>query len=255
MCNLSPEQLCKYGVISQKDLLDDLENWRGLYVAGRLMKPVGWIIEGERVMEGVARNLRQAVSVGIINSRRISSSSSSSSDNGEETIILPKRQIYSSIASLSYSGDIRLAIGAEDPKKVTKLLGPPGSVMENLWDQTYQDVIKQVVEAGGFGEIVDGGVRVGRREEGGYGENGGERALWMGVPESVRTETMLRLRSSFSSSSFADSARIEDTLNEVLQNRVQTSSAMQTLKGGLTAGVGKSLMYAGEKFRKGGWFL
>eukprot|EP01138_Halocafeteria_seosinensis_P003408 gb/GECG01003484.1/.p1 GENE.gb/GECG01003484.1/~~gb/GECG01003484.1/.p1 ORF type:complete len:111 (+),score=8.98 gb/GECG01003484.1/:1-333(+) len=62
-----PQQLMKYGVISSAALLDDLNNWKTLYVAGRLHKPVHIFHCGdESFRNAMAENLRHALSASLL---------------------------------------------------------------------------------------------------------------------------------------------------------------------------------------------
>ena len=46
-------QIIKYGVMGLQPLLDDLNTWRHLYVAGRLHKPGGWRAQCRAMMAAV----------------------------------------------------------------------------------------------------------------------------------------------------------------------------------------------------------
>jgi mitochondrial translocator assembly and maintenance protein 41 len=99
-------RLMKYGVITKHQMLNDLNNWTNLYIAGRLQKPVH-ILKGNQVIEKALQvNLEHAVRTSLL--------------------MLPSKfneiDLYISIASLSYVGDPRMYVG-ENPQKVgNKLL-------------------------------------------------------------------------------------------------------------------------------------
>lgn len=102
------ERLMKYGVISEKDALKDLREWRNLYLAGRLHKPVHVLHQNSIFQTAMQHNYDQAVKSSLL--------------------LLPERfteaDLFMAIASLSYIGDIRMFLG-ENPRKVGYLCLPP----------------------------------------------------------------------------------------------------------------------------------
>jgi translocator assembly and maintenance protein 41 len=103
---------CKYGVIALGDLVEDLEHWNALYVAGRLHKPVKFVSGGPgaagcdvALARALAANLRHAAHAALF--------------------CLPERfselDFYRALANLSYAGDVRMAV-AEDPDKVDAIV-------------------------------------------------------------------------------------------------------------------------------------
>ena len=100
----SPNRLMKYGVISTKDLVDDLEQWKFLYCSGRLQKPVQ-IIKSNRRIEAAIESTKESA---IITSLLLLHNQFADKD------------LYCTIASLSYVGDPRMLVG-ENPKKVLLL--------------------------------------------------------------------------------------------------------------------------------------
>lgn len=102
-------QFIKYGVVSTKNLIDDLLNWRYLYVAGRLHKPCEILIEPRKldIQSAIQFNLKSAVHVALI--------------------LLPKSftiyDLFYSIANLSYAGDFRMIFG-EKKDKVKNIVKP-----------------------------------------------------------------------------------------------------------------------------------
>lgn len=92
----------KYGVISRKKFLEDLLDWKYLYVAGRLHKPVLMLKSYPHIDHAILRNRENAVRTALL--------------------LLPSKftevDLYLTIAGLSYLGDPRMGVG-ENPKKVS----------------------------------------------------------------------------------------------------------------------------------------
>ena len=92
----------KYGVVNLDTLYRDLSDWDTLYLAGRLQKPV-------KILRDDAK-IRLANQVNLISALRTA------------LLMLPEnfteRDLYFSIAGLSYIGDPRMQFRAERPDKV-----------------------------------------------------------------------------------------------------------------------------------------
>lgn len=111
----SPQRLMKYGVISTNDLVDDLEQWKFLYCSGRLQKPVQ-IIKGSGRVEAAIETTKESA---IITSLLLLQNQFADKD------------LYCTIASLSYVGDPRMLFGAENPKKVKTTFSPVSQLSFN----------------------------------------------------------------------------------------------------------------------------
>ena len=102
----------KYGIIHEKDLLNDLNNWSDMFVAARLQKPVLEIYrdDPDNVYDlAFERNKRSALALAILQMPK-----------SEFTLM----DIFISLTSLSYKGDIRMLFKAEDPNKVKNIVEP-----------------------------------------------------------------------------------------------------------------------------------
>jgi mitochondrial translocator assembly and maintenance protein 41 len=98
--------LIKYGVVNLDTLCRDLSEWDTLYLAGRLQKPVKILRDNPSVRLANQVNLISAVRTALL--------------------LLPphftEQQLYSTIAGISYMGDPRMSLPAEDPKKVLNIV-------------------------------------------------------------------------------------------------------------------------------------
>jgi translocator assembly and maintenance protein 41 len=193
----------KYGVVEVAELRRDLEAWTTLYVAGRLHKPVVWARTDAALAGAVARNLRAAL--------------------GAALLALPpgrsfdERALFAAVAGLSYAGDVRFLLRAEDPRKVANLVA--GSL--GRFRTLYAPHVRAAVAAGALAR-ADGGWTV-------------RDAAWcvQAVPAPLR------------------GAARAGQLPAALRRVVRASSAAQTLKGALTAGPARALAYAVRKLRRG----
>ncbi|KAH9864123.1 hypothetical protein J1614_010057 [Plenodomus biglobosus] len=98
--------MIKYAVVNFETLLRDLTDWDTLYLAGRLHKPCKILIEEPNIRVANQRNLLSAVRCSLL--------------------LLPEtfteKELYSTIAGLSYQGDPRMSYGSENPNKISNIV-------------------------------------------------------------------------------------------------------------------------------------
>lgn len=115
-------RIIKYGIISIDALCRDLNDWQSLYAAGRLHKPVKILRDEARVRIACQVNLRSALRTSLL--------------------LLPrnfhKRDLYETITSLSYRGDVRMKY-AENPKKIKNIV----EGQYDLFDKLYSPFINR----------------------------------------------------------------------------------------------------------------
>jgi translocator assembly and maintenance protein 41 len=265
----------KYGVIQESDLLSDLLDWNCLYIAGRLQKPtlpilipsrhhstepstaksvVGIMPEG-RLFDAQQTNLQSALVTAfcLLLSEPTSSqknrdhpteprfpnqhpTSSPSNCNHRSSVIIPWETLFEQICALSYSGDFRMNIGAEDPRKIQRLVHGPGQLQrfQQLYQRPLQVLQQQGLVLVSSPEAVNGveiPLELVKRQ-----------SYYKNVPECFWTLLPLQLR---------QQVEKQQSLSRALQSIVAPAARGQAIKGLVTAGIGASIRYASAKFAKG----
>jgi translocator assembly and maintenance protein 41 len=107
----------KYGVTTIDNLCSDLLHWNTLYLAGRMHKPLRIIKDDARVRLTQQVNLTSAVRVALLT--------------------LPQSftepQLFSRIAAISYAGDPRMLLPAENRSKVKNIVRMQRSQFHELY--------------------------------------------------------------------------------------------------------------------------
>ena len=245
------KQLMKYGVIGRSDFLDDLLNWTNLYVSGRLHKPVAVLtdieessgsgassdvnIERQLTLHVMQRNLRTALSTAIL--------------------MLPgefsEMDLYKRIASLSYEGDFRMSI-AENPNKVDNIITKGDSYAR------FQGLYKGYINALVRHNVIDLTNTVTQENDEvpeftiGKFKRNDSAAVKLLIPElpilmgqHIASDKLMDIPSEHEKVE-----RVSRICRQTLSNTVSQFSRSQTLKGLLTAGVSKSLIYSMQKILK-----
>jgi len=231
----SSQLMIKYGVISTKDLIVDLLDWKDLYIAGRLQKPVEFIRDptSSKVQNALELNLQSAVRAALL--------------------ILPKEftefEFYCAITSLSYQGDFRMIFG-ENKNKVPNIVKPQIENFRNLYAPTIEL----------FRSVLDYPVVEGDKSDALCRQDKSPPAIlqhlnqlpkfpvrrvvreWNRGRYRMDTEDVLR--------AVATSPKYQEIVRKSLSDIVWQSSVKQSIKNIPTAGIVKSLDYAWSKALK-----
>jgi translocator assembly and maintenance protein 41 len=199
----------KIGVIEKTTLLDRLYDWsHSFYIPGRLQKPTSVLFSNKDTMleftRAQSRNLPAALAAAVLCSGK--------SDTIDEC------QLFRSLISLSYLGDVRVGI-AENPRKVDNIL----SGQLPMFREMYRPFMGSV----GLESAREGIFQVTKTPS----------QLWSMLPANFQ-------RSAIQSPDYRQA--LIGTLNNI--NRRE--SVFQALVGLGTTGLSKSIQYLGRKVSK-----
>ena len=235
----------KYGVVSTSDLIHDLKHWEYLYLAGRMQKPIVTIQTDEGDLT-LATEVRESIDSAQSSNLLAAVSSSLLLIGGETSqTSIAMSELYTTIASLSYTGDFRMQTGAEDPNKVRKLVDTPG--MLDLWETKYADTLKLLQEHGLLSLATSREHEKDPRIEFNPYDIEARKELMKYLPQRLY-EHKDRILGLDGQSCIQQGSRV---LRKELANIVAPAARSQGIKGIFTAGPVKSWKYAMAKFAKG----
>lgn len=227
--------MIKYGVISTKDLIIDLLDWRDLYVAGRLQKPVEIIREptSSKVQNALELNLQSAIRSALL--------------------VLPKEfsefDLYCAISNLSYNGDFRMIFG-ENKSKVPNIVKPQIENFRNLYAPSVE-LFRSVLDYPKMDDVNSTAMCRQDKSPAAILQHLNLLPKWP-IRRVVRewnrgkyrmdTEDVLR--------AVASSPKYQDIVRKSLADIVWQSSVKQSIKNIPTAGIKKSLDYSWSKALK-----
>jgi mitochondrial translocator assembly and maintenance protein 41 len=256
--------LIKYGVVNLDTLCRDLSEWNTLYLAGRLQKPVKILRDNPSVRLANQVNLISAVRTALL--------------------LLPpsftEQDLYSTIAGISYTGDPRMTIGGDDPRKVMnivkyqlpnfrRLYAPLIDNLPNIsfndsvcsnrsWfeDPTINAKIEQNMDPVTRGNMVRRLPKSFREKL--YFEYQAKFKIPRGefnrMLEQAKDEDPDRIRrregGPFEQRIANDTEGLKTEVKQVIEKTIRWPSFTQSLKGPLTAGLAKSWRYMREKRAK-----
>ena len=258
--------LIKYGVVNLATLHDDLSDWNTLYLAGRLQKPV-------KILRDAA-GLRLANQINLISAVRTA------------LLLLPEtfteRNLYKTIAGISYLGDPRMSLGAENLNKVSnivehqlpnfrRLYSPLIKVLPNI---DYED--PRYNEPGWWEDDLS--INASLLQDMDPQRRGN---MVRRLPRNFREKLYFRYQSKYEIPQLEfnkmmessndddpsqvkkreggifdrriasdDPASLNKEVSEVLTNIIKWPSYSQSIKSGVTAGLGRTSRYLSEKWEK-----
>jgi mitochondrial translocator assembly and maintenance protein 41 len=255
--------LVKYGVVNLDTLCRDLSEWDTLYLAGRLQKPVKILRDNPAVRLANQVNLIAAVRTALL--------------------LLPEnfteKDLYSTIAGISYMGDPRMSIGGDDPRKVNNIVTHQlanfrrlyAPLIDNLPNITFNDAacsnadwlndptvnakLSQNMDPVTRGHMVRRLPNKFRQKL--YFEYQSKFKIPRGefnkMLEQTKDEDPERIRrregGPFEQRIAQDTegGGLREEVKQVIESTIRWPSLMQSLKGPVTAGWSRSLRYAKEK--------
>ncbi|EGD81130.1 hypothetical protein PTSG_11168 [Salpingoeca rosetta] len=205
------DQLAKYGVITVADMERDLQMWDTLYVSGRLHKPVAMLtpVPTYQLQQALIHNLRFAVLTACC--------------------LLPPQfnefELYHTIASLSYTGDVRMAL-AERKGKAFNIVKGNFDNFRALYAAALAELNCTLLSATGEYSLLQN-------------------------PLSGLPSPQIVNRLPLTLQQHLDTTKpLEPQIRPALKRIISRSSLTQSLKGLFSAGISRSLLYLGEKLKK-----
>mmetsp|Transcript_2802 Transcript_2802/g.6121 ORF Transcript_2802/g.6121 Transcript_2802/m.6121 type:complete len:423 (-) Transcript_2802:295-1563(-) len=227
------QQLFKYGVISTTALAHDIKHWSWLYAAGRLQKPVRILTRNTQLERLNKLNIENAARAALLTL--------------PETF--REEDMYVALASLSYTGDVRMAVRAEDCDKTRHIVrgNPEG------FRALYTPAVRMLTKAGMLCRASSCSTEFHQPHD------VDSRARLLGaLPERfLRKLAPARAPNTLSSCELAREIAqrgpllSRKALLDALKSVVRASSLQQSVKGALTAGIVRSVKYAAAKFAAG----
>lgn len=232
----SEKVMLKYGTISTYDFVNDLLDWNHLYVAGRLQKPVVFVSgpASPQLQTALRMNLTSVLHAALL--------------------ILPQyfteRHLYRTIANVSYNGDFRMVFG-EDKNKVKNIVDPQVNEFRKLYKPIFKllDDYVEIPEDESVDQMCMQDMSPPTRMFHLYQlPKVAQQVLTVEWSTLVKrrkqdTEEILRCIA-------YDTEDCSQLVSAALRNIVFKSSAQQSLKGILTAGLLRSLKYSSSKIKK-----
>lgn len=224
-------RMIKYGTISHENFLLDLNEWQWLYLAGRLHKPVHFLLrpnDGD-ISSALNKNLNSAVTAALL--------------------YLPEyfteEELFLSIAGLSFSGDFRMVVG-ENKSKVQNIVRSSFKHFQELYRPILSDSSQVHFNSTSCK----------------YHQNQESDVIFSRLM-SLPTNLQQKIARAVEGRNIKQSS-IENALVKVSQDRVncsrivkkcvtsivKRSSITQSVKGILTAGGQKTLVYSAQKLTK-----
>ncbi|KAL0961134.1 hypothetical protein HGRIS_006107 [Hohenbuehelia grisea] len=222
----------KYGVTTVDNLCSDLLNWHTLYLAGRMHKPLRIIKDDARVRLTQQVNLTSAVRAALLTLPPAFS----------------ENELFERITSISYAGDPRMYLPAENRNKVANIVRSQGSQFRELYYRLVVGLpgVHWRVGEGMLEQDPSGHARAAHLKKlpknlldrvkqsygtqlGGYSIESDESAYWVRL---------------------AGDDQLPKVVSQELANIVRYPATVQSFKGLLSAGVGKSIRYSAAKIAK-----
>jgi translocator assembly and maintenance protein 41 len=246
----------KYGVVRIDTLCRDLLSWDTLYLSGRLHKPVKILRDDPSIRLANQRNLFSVIRVALL--------------------LLPEKfteqELYHTIASISYMGDPRMNVAAENPNKVKNIVDNQKQHFHRLYAPLI-DTLPNIEIARGYDGVSDTVTLVQDMDPLRRGNMvarlpssfrkklyaryttvlGMDPATTQGLSEpssDVSQGTRNRTEGSKFDQLIAENPDLRIEVARAIQHTVSWPSFVQSIKGLATAGVSKSVKYLGEKSSK-----
>ncbi|KAE9459412.1 hypothetical protein C3L33_08678, partial [Rhododendron williamsianum] len=225
----------KYGVVRMDDLIRDILNWERFYLSGRLQKPVRVLVDNLDIGNINSVNLRAATSAALL---------LSPSRFSEENL-------YATICSLSYMGDLRMFF-AEDKHKVNKIVQGQFTLFQSMYKPFLEEfATKDLLR---FTSSVGNQINVSQD----CGLSAAS-SLVSRLPPAIRSDMALKLgnKTHLSESGqvtrelvIASREEATECMRKIVRRRVMVSSARQAVSGLLTVGAVHGARYVANKMRK-----